>query len=164
MSSTVYFVSNNTEDFGDGTSFPPPMEKDLRGLENQFFLFTSLDGVLEKFATAVDAEVEDVQALLDTEESLAAVLEATRGATRRFQTVHGSLLYEDGMRGRLSARRWEPRAVTLDTVSDVSAREIDGHEWFTASVRWLVAEDAHRFASTARSATELHTPGRPASC
>ncbi|WP_171114552.1 MULTISPECIES: PIN domain-containing protein [unclassified Streptomyces] len=142
---TVYFVSNNTEDFGDGTSFPSPMDKDLRGLENRFFLFTSLDGVLKKFATEVDAEVEDVQALLDTEESHTAVLEAARGASRRFRTVYGSVLYEDGMRGTLSsARGWDPRAVALDTVSEVSAREIDGHKWFTASVRWLFAEDGHQ--------------------
>ncbi|MFD0169147.1 hypothetical protein ACFVJH_34160 [Streptomyces decoyicus] len=121
------------------------MDKDLRGLENRFFLFTSLDGVLKKFATEVDAEVEDVQALLGTEESHATVLEAARGASRRFRMANGSLLYEDGMRGTLrSARGWDPRAVALDTVSEVSAREIDGHKWFTASVRWLIAEDGHQ--------------------
>ncbi|MFI8913570.1 PIN domain-containing protein [Streptomyces sp. NPDC053513] len=142
---TVYFVSNNTEDFGDGTSFPSPMDKDLRGLETRFFLFTSLDGVLTKFATEVDADVEDVQTLLSTAESHATVLEAARGASRRFRMVNGSLLYEDGMRGTLrSARGWEPQAVALDNVAEVSAREIDGHKWFTASVRWLFAEDGHQ--------------------
>jgi hypothetical protein len=141
---TIYFVSNNTEDFGDGTSFPSPMDKDLRGLENRFFLFTSLDGVLKRFATEVSAEVDDVQALLGTEESHAMVLEAAKGASRRFRRVNGSLLSETGMCGTLrSARGWDPQAVALDTVSEVSAREIDGHKWFTASVRWLLAEDGH---------------------
>ncbi|MFF5090317.1 PIN domain-containing protein [Streptomyces niveus] len=153
---TVYFVSNNTEDFGDGTSFPSPMDKDLRGLEDRFFLFTSLDGVLTKFATEVDAKVEDVQALLSTDESHGAVLEAARGASRRFRIVSGSLLYEDGMNGTLrSARGWEPRAVALDKVSDVSAREIDGHKWFTASVRWLFAEDGRQVRRYGRECDKI---------
>ncbi|MFJ2154480.1 PIN domain-containing protein [Streptomyces microflavus] len=29
---TVYFVSSNTDDFGDGTSYPFPMDKDIEGL------------------------------------------------------------------------------------------------------------------------------------
>ncbi|MFF3864092.1 PIN domain-containing protein [Streptomyces sp. NPDC002209] len=142
---TVYFVSNNTEDFGDGTALPAVMNWDISGMEGRFFLFTSLDGVLTKFATEVEASAEDVQGLLDTEETRTAILEAARAATRRFRMVNGARLTpaSDGDAYKLTmtgTSRWAPTAVALDRVLEVSGREVDGHHWFTASVRWLLRE------------------------
>lgn len=140
---TVYFVSNNTEDFGDGTSFPAPMDEDLKGMEDRFFLFTSLDGVLEKFATDIQASTEDVRPLLDNEMTYSVVLHAARmaGKRRRFGSMPGTRLHrETGEAGTVvNPRLFRPSTIRLGEVLDVSAREIDGHKWFTASVRWLLA-------------------------
>ncbi|MGW3381982.1 PIN domain-containing protein [Streptomyces albogriseolus] len=38
---TVYFVSKNTTDFGDGVAFPYPMNEDLTGIEDRFVLLTT---------------------------------------------------------------------------------------------------------------------------
>ncbi|WP_024756058.1 PIN domain-containing protein [Streptomyces exfoliatus] len=140
---TVYFVSNNTEDFGDGMSFPEPMDRDLAGLEGRFFLFTSLDGVLGKFATELEASAADVEALLDTEESRLTVTQAAWATSQRYTVLHGSKLLgeSDEPRTVTLRRRWGPTAVALDKVLEVSAREVAGHKWYTASVRWLLAED-----------------------
>ncbi|MEU9033770.1 PIN domain-containing protein [Streptomyces sp. NPDC048352] len=139
----VYFVSNNTEDFGDGTSFPEPMDSDIHGMEHRFFLFTSLDGVLTKFATELDARVADVQALLDTEDVRTTVLQAAKTAATRYHLVRGSRLTTESGLPRLvpyGSPSWKPTAVALDRVLRVSGREVGGHHWFTASVRWLLAE------------------------
>ncbi|MFD7963747.1 PIN domain-containing protein [Streptomyces zaomyceticus] len=134
---TVYFVSNNTEDFGDGTSFPEPLNKDIAGMEDRFFLFTSLDGVLKKFATEVDASIEEVRELLGTEGTRLAIVQAAWGASFGFRPVVGRLLA--GSEGRLiPGRRWHPTVAVLDEVLEVSGRQVDGHVWFTASVRWLL--------------------------
>ncbi|OEJ56621.1 hypothetical protein BGM19_38985 [Streptomyces agglomeratus] len=144
---TVYFVSNNTEDFGDGTSFPEPMDKDVAGMEDRFFLLTSLDEVLKRFATELEASVDDVQALLETEDARTTIVQAAWIASRRYRRVHGSQLFADTdePRGGVARHRWGPTAVAFDKVLDVSGREVDGHKWFTASVRWLLAEDISRY-------------------
>ncbi|MFJ2875438.1 MULTISPECIES: PIN domain-containing protein [unclassified Streptomyces] len=148
----VYFVSNNTEDFGDGSSFPEPMDKDISGMEDRFFLFTSLDGILTKFATELEAGVEDIQSLLDTEETRAAILLAARAAARRYQSVDGSRLMfaseiadsDSDKLGIITQTHWRPTGVGLDKVLKVDAREVGGHHWFTASVRWLLKEERPR--------------------
>ncbi|MEU4922231.1 PIN domain-containing protein [Streptomyces parvus] len=140
---TVYFVSGNTEDFGDGTSFPSPMDKDLIGLEGRFFLFTSLDGVLTRFATEVEARVEDVQGLLDNATTRRTVLKASWDGRQRHRVFAGSRLDENfGELLGVAHAPWAPHAIAFDKIVKLNAREIDGHKWFTASVRWLVVEDA----------------------
>lgn len=136
----VYFVSNNTEDFGDGTSFPTPMDKDIAGMEDRFFLFTSLDGVLTKFATELEARVQDVQGLLDNEVTRSRILYAARKASRRYRMVHGTLIGDSEELRAAGRSRFKPEAVALDEVLEVSGREVGGHKWFTASVRWLLTE------------------------
>lgn len=140
----VYFVSNNTEDFGDGTSFPSPMDKDIAGMEGRFFLFTSLDGVLTKFATELEARVEDVQALLDTEETRSRIVHAARNASKRYRMFHGSLIGDSKELRPAGRSRFNPEAVALDKILEVSGREVGGHKWFTASVRWLLTERGRR--------------------
>ncbi|MFF6888615.1 PIN domain-containing protein [Streptomyces sp. NPDC012421] len=137
---TVYFVSNNTEDFGDGTSFPEPMDKDIAGMEDRFFVFTSLDGVLTKFATELTASTRDIQALLDTDEAHSTILNSVKMASRRYRMFHGTRVGDSEELRVGGFARWAPEAVALDKVQQVSGREIDGHKWFTASVRWLLTE------------------------
>ncbi|MCX5079012.1 PIN domain-containing protein [Streptomyces sp. NBC_00424] len=146
LDETVYFITNDG-DFGDGTTLPAPMNRDIAGMEERFFLFRSLDGVLAKFATEVEATSEDVRRLLDTEDARRAILDATSTANQRYRTVSGTRLFPasngdgDAYRlARMSTGVWAPTAVALDEVLEVNGREVGGHRWFTASVRWLLRE------------------------
>ncbi|MGV9503838.1 PIN domain-containing protein [Streptomyces sp. NPDC003642] len=61
---TVYFVSGNTKDFGDGAAFPAPMDADVAGLTDRFRLMPSLDDVMAKFAPETTTDEAAVRALL----------------------------------------------------------------------------------------------------
>ncbi|MDT0464819.1 hypothetical protein [Streptomyces gibsoniae] len=69
----VYFVSRNTQDFGDGTAYPYPMNLDLDGIEHQFVHLTALDQVVKEFAKPVDVFDEQARAVLFGSESATAV-------------------------------------------------------------------------------------------
>ncbi|MBT3163070.1 DUF4935 domain-containing protein [Streptomyces sp. Vc74B-19] len=141
---TVYFVSNDS-DMSENGKFLPEMQKDIAGMEHRFHLFTSLDGVVTQFATEVEASTEDVRELLDTEEGHATVLAATRTAARRYRIISGtpmpSAVNGDTRMLHGGAPNWSPTAVALDKVLEVSGREVGGHHYFTAWVRWLLRDD-----------------------
>ncbi|MFD4830106.1 PIN domain-containing protein [Streptomyces uncialis] len=63
---TVYFVSRNTKDFGDGQQFPAPMDQDVAPLGGRFKLLTSLAEVVAEFATPVTADEGAMRALLES--------------------------------------------------------------------------------------------------
>ncbi|ALO97738.1 hypothetical protein SHL15_6706 [Streptomyces hygroscopicus subsp. limoneus] len=140
---TVYFISKDSDFSNDGT-LPEAMQKDIADMEGRFFLFTSLDGVLPKFSVGVEAKAEDIQELLDTEESRATILETARTVPKRYRLVDGSRMRPTNDGGtRLSVIRttpWTPTAVALDKVVEVSSHEVDGHHWFTAWARWLLRD------------------------
>ncbi|WP_381792964.1 PIN domain-containing protein [Streptomyces niveus] len=133
----VYFVSNNTEDFGDGTSFQSPMNEDLDGLRDRFVLFTSLDGVLTKFAAESPVPEEELTSLLKLEESLSDVARlAIKSAIKGRGTV---IEFTDGEWREVMLRRWIGKPVVdLGSVSDIRSHEIDGHQWSTVTARWLL--------------------------
>ncbi|MEV7440535.1 hypothetical protein AB0O22_05165 [Streptomyces sp. NPDC091204] len=105
----------------------------------------SLDDVVTKFATKVEATADDVRELLDTEESRATALAATRNASRRYRVVSGtpmpSAANGDARRAHGGTGNWSPTAVALDKVLEVSGHEVGGHHYFTAWVRWLLRDD-----------------------
>ncbi|WP_432104476.1 PIN domain-containing protein [Streptomyces sp. bgisy091] len=141
---TVYFVSGDS-DMSKGGVLHPEMQRDIRGMEDRFYFFTSLDGVVTKFAKEVEATADDVSALLATEESRAAILGATQRVSRRYGRIAGTPLTPDDKQKvlRFSSPRlgWSPGAVALDKVVEVSGREVGGNHWFTAWVRWLLRDD-----------------------
>ncbi|MGW3520582.1 PIN domain-containing protein [Streptomyces hydrogenans] len=141
---TVYFVSKDSDMSEDGQLLPE-MQKDIAGMEHRFHLLTSLDDVITKFATEVEASAEDVLGLLGTEETRATILAATRAASRRFRVISGTAMpspIADRRRYAGNATsNWSPTAVALDKVLEVSGREVGGHHWFTAWVRWLLRDD-----------------------
>lgn len=49
---------NNTKDFGDGTSYPYPMNKDIAdaGVADRFILMTSLDEVASHFTEPAEVD------------------------------------------------------------------------------------------------------------
>ncbi|MEU0002177.1 PIN domain-containing protein [Streptomyces microflavus] len=142
----VHFVSND-KDFSVAGKLPDEMQRDIKGMEGRFSVFTSLQDVVNKFATEVEASEKDVRELLDTEESHATVLEATRTAAGRHRLFTGSLLSQadgDTKLSEIGVSRWYPTAVVLDKVLTVSGHEVGDHRYFTAWVRWLLRDDWFR--------------------
>ncbi|MFI6494681.1 PIN domain-containing protein [Streptomyces sp. NPDC050564] len=66
----VYFVSQNTKDFGKGTAYPPLMKKDREGLRDRFIHLTALDEVVKMFTEPAGVDEEQVRAVLSDSESL----------------------------------------------------------------------------------------------
>ncbi|MFB8347932.1 PIN domain-containing protein [Streptomyces niveus] len=147
----VYFVSNNTEDFGDGKSFQSPMREDLQGLEDRFVLFTSLDGVLTKFAAESPVSEGELTSLLELDENLVNVARMAKGAARRGRgTVIDPV---DGEWRDVVVRRWvSDPVVNLNCVSDARSHEISGHQWSTVTAHWLLFGYASIYTTRNRTA------------
>ncbi|MFF0880690.1 PIN domain-containing protein [Micromonospora aurantiaca (nom. illeg.)] len=144
---TVYFVSTNTKDFGDGTEYPEPMKSDLAGIEGRFFHLTSLDDVVERFAGPAEIDPEFLPAFLARKETI----ELLTDALSEHLPAFASKPDEEWLNRRLSytplggdeevgevgsAVGWlNPPLLTFDAVSDVTAHSIDGQDWYMATVR-----------------------------
>ncbi|MFB7947715.1 PIN domain-containing protein [Kitasatospora phosalacinea] len=137
----VYFISNNPADFGDGKDWPEQLARDIEDMKDRFFLFTSLSGVLNQFATKVPTTVEEVRDLLATAERIS-------GLTRRARMTY--------LHQRINSHRFRPIPdpphslgstseasrgirVALADVSNPRAYKIGTHTWHTATARWVVA-------------------------
>ncbi|GAA3918493.1 hypothetical protein GCM10023084_81300 [Streptomyces lacrimifluminis] len=152
---TVYFVSKNTKDFGDGVAFPYPMNEDLAGIEDRFVLLTTWYDVVEKFAQRTDdADEATVRSVLQAPESLSAIeAEAIRlmlvppglegpgfeGTMGFFIEGEGTLFGTDTVR----VLGWAvPPVVAFDQATDLTAYRIGDHVWCTATVRWVLSGPA----------------------
>ncbi|WP_329446593.1 PIN domain-containing protein [Streptomyces canus] len=152
---TVYFVSKNTTDFGDGVTFPYPMNEDLADIKDRFVLLTTWYDVVEKFAQRTDdADEAVVRSILQAPESLSAIeAEATRlmlvppdlegpgfeGTMGIFVESEGTLIDTDTVR----VLGWAvPPFVAFDQATDLTAYRIGDHVWCTATVRWVLSGPA----------------------
>ncbi|MFF3378159.1 PIN domain-containing protein [Streptomyces sp. NPDC002680] len=152
---TVYFVSKNTTDFGDGVAFPYPMNEDLAGIKDRFELLTTWYDVVEKFAQRTDdADEAAVRSILQAPESLSAIeAEVTRlmpvppglegpgfeGTMGFFVEGEGTLIDTHTVR----VLGWAvPPFIAFDQATDLTAYRIGDHVWCTATVRWVLSGPA----------------------
>ncbi|THA79792.1 PIN domain-containing protein [Streptomyces sp. A0592] len=133
----VCFVTNNTNDFGDGSAYPYPMNEDVEGLENRLTRLTDFNEVVSAFTKTVSGA--DAEAVADE------LLRSSAVRARVAQTAVEILASPTGFAG-LNAddtvvqwRGWwiAPEAELL-TVTDVTGHEIEGDVWYTANARWLL--------------------------
>ncbi|MFD3920254.1 PIN domain-containing protein [Streptomyces sp. NPDC058595] len=151
---TVVFVSANTGDFGDGPPYPYPMDEDLAGLSN-FVHLTKFTEVISRFATPTHDVRADAALRVLSSKGAAHVIqrevrrelgvrqghervfpvEVTTSRTGNFNLdeVDGGDLETVMVRGFTRPR------VKLSSVSDVTAHEIAGHIWCSATARWLIS-------------------------
>lgn len=62
----VWFVTDNSDDFGDGATYKYPMDEDIRGLEDRLHRLENFDQVVSRFTTEVsgaDAEAAAAELL-----------------------------------------------------------------------------------------------------
>jgi hypothetical protein len=173
----ICFVTNNTNDFGDGTAYTYPMDEDLRGLEGRLTRLADFDQVVSQFTKEVSGT--------DAETAAGDLLRSFPIQSRLAQTAVEILSSPTGFVGMgatdvvVQWRSWmtSPEAELL-SVTDVVGHEIEGDIWYTANARWLlygVATDGNDTQSIACvwevkvlfSASEedqtptLLTPGEP---
>lgn len=152
---TVYFVSDNTRDFGDGTSYADPMRTDIAELGERFVHLTGLDEVIDRFTEPTTVEQEVIQRAVESEAVLATIipLAHTLGGGEKsaawLKAIDGSTFLckvadENQEPVHASASGWSSRALTarLTTINDVESYRVGDHVWCTATVRWLVYGNA----------------------
>jgi hypothetical protein len=154
---TVYFVSRNTKDFGDGTTYKHPMDLDVQDLGGRFVHYTSLDDVVKEFTEPTDVDEEAVRAILAMPENTQVIIEEAWQDGRYLPALgrlsaHGFRCtvrpVVDTAEGTVSdgnslSLGWIYRPnVLLDGVRDISAYRIGDHVWCTATARWLLSGSA----------------------
>ncbi|MFJ3249138.1 PIN domain-containing protein [Streptomyces sp. NPDC086782] len=142
---TVYFVSANTKDFGDGTSFPHPMNKDVARLGNRFVLLTSMNDVAALFTEPAEVDKALVTEILKSEAVSQQVYEAADAllSHRTYPVFDGIALMPDGTSLIRPVRVWLTESAHFGSVGEVQAYRIGDHEWCTASVDWHLVGLAH---------------------
>ncbi len=142
LDETVFFVSANIKDFGDGTSYPYPMNEDIEaaGVADRFVLMTSLDDVASHFTQPAEADGDLVLEILTSKSVLDHVASTANmvfpaSSNPSFQCT---LLLPGGETVIDQATEWGTLEADLGSFEDVKAYRIGEREWCTASVEWHV--------------------------
>ncbi|MET9077919.1 PIN domain-containing protein [Streptomyces sp. NPDC004232] len=132
----VHFVTNNTSDFGDGTTYPFPMDEDVRGLEGRLTRLKDFNDVVSQFTKEVSGKEAEAAAaeLLRSPSVRAGIAQAARSLS----TLSGFAgLGDDGAPEEWYAWCEDPE-VELLSVTEVTGHEIESDVWYTAKARWLL--------------------------
>ncbi|MER5890317.1 PIN domain-containing protein [Streptomyces sp. NPDC001941] len=120
---TIYFVSENIKDFGDGTSLEPAMAADISGLEDRFVVLTSLADVLSKFARETETVDAELLTLLNDPVATAHVADEAKKAHQ----FSATLAFAEGLFEAAHCTQWmKVTDVSAQGVSQVRAFEIAG--------------------------------------
>ncbi|MEV4998542.1 PIN domain-containing protein [Streptomyces niveus] len=120
----VYFITNNTTDFGDGTTYPYPMDEDVRGLEARLTRLTDFNDVLARFSKEVPGQ--DAEAAADELlRSLPIRQLVAQTALEALNSVEYAGVAADGTPVDWSGWLAQPE-VELLNISDVTGHEIEG--------------------------------------
>ncbi|MER5215412.1 PIN domain-containing protein [Streptomyces sp. NPDC002838] len=134
---TVYFVSANTRDFGDGTSYVSPMREDVARLGDRFVHFTSLDQVMTRFARA---STPDEGLAVGVLKSATAVQELVRAARKPWHLPTPfectAALGPSSEPVTAYASGGEIDSAVMVSTEGLEAYRIGDLEWYTAIVRW----------------------------
>ncbi|MCI3277023.1 PIN domain-containing protein [Streptomyces cylindrosporus] len=132
----AYFVTDNTSDFGDGTTYPYPMNEDIRGLENRLTRLKDFAQVVSQFTQEVSGKDAEAAAakLLASPSVRNGVAEAASGLS--------TLTGYTGLGDADAPEQWYAwfgtPEVELVAVTDVKGHAIEGDVWYTATAQWLL--------------------------
>lgn len=168
---TVYFVSENTRDFGDGSGYTGAMADDVADLGDRFVHLTGVSEVINRFTELVDTDQEVIRQALSSPEAIQTIKQAAgrRGGISGtdmdllealklpgFRCTTGSSF--TGVEQAL-ALRWAVPEVSA-RVGEITAAEsyrVGEHVWCIATVRWLIGGLALLEAKVAKAACALET-------
>ncbi|MFI2757417.1 PIN domain-containing protein [Streptomyces echinatus] len=144
---TIYFVSANTHDFGNGAPYQHPMNEDLAGIEDRFVHLTNMNELVDLFTKRTAPDNEAVKAVLESPDTARLI---GREAFRRMRSSrfrHSVLTrahfecfdMEATDEGPLVARGWidEPRG-WLEHIGEAKAHSIGDHVWSSVETRWTL--------------------------
>ncbi|WP_326793940.1 PIN domain-containing protein (plasmid) [Streptomyces sp. NBC_00841] len=138
---TVYFVSNNTSDFRDGSGpYLPPMDKDVEGLGDRFIHLTRLTDLLKLIAPPVEVTPEQVEKLLpsytDNIRDAAMVRwgNPILGLSTRFSVLRQLTGEVEEAQGWMASKK--SLHIKAVKVTDVKGYRLGDREWCTATVQW----------------------------
>lgn len=142
---TVYFVSSNTKDFGDGTVYDYPMDQDIHGIEDRLVHLTALDQIVSRFTEATTVSEDHVREILEAPSTCRVAGEAAATLLRRDDTCEGfaasTFMSEEGPEPvDIWGQSWINGPVAhLVSARNVQAYKIGEHQWCTATASWLLA-------------------------
>ncbi|WP_129287530.1 PIN domain-containing protein [Streptomyces sp. GZWMJZ-114] len=152
-SETVVFVSSNTKDFGDGTSYSYPMDEDVHDLSN-FVHLKDFTGLIDRFTTRATVDAAEAEAFLRAPEAREAMMRTAitelivrQGNERRPFTVTASRTNFSDVESasetdleKTEARGFSPHhlEIRFGSAKDFKAHKIGNHVWCAATVSWLV--------------------------
>ncbi|NGO45109.1 PIN domain-containing protein [Streptomyces ureilyticus] len=140
---TVFFVSSNTKDFTDGSSYAFPMDEDVADLGDRFVHVTSLDEVVSRLTEPAETDDVSVEAALNSPSSYDVISEAALrlgaadGTQRAIRCTTGAWPF-DGTQTDLASLWLTKPVINLSSYRDVASYRIGDHEWCTATTRWVV--------------------------
>ncbi|MFD8219488.1 PIN domain-containing protein [Streptomyces sp. NPDC059697] len=145
---TVYFVSSNTHDFGNGSPYQHPMNEDLDGMEDRFIHLTNMNELVDLFTKKTAPDDEAVKAVLESPDT-ARLME--REAFRRMRSGHfrrsaltsarfGCFDADAIDQGPTVARGWVDEPIArLEHIGEAKAHSIGDHVWSSVEARWTLA-------------------------
>ncbi|MFC8201754.1 PIN domain-containing protein [Streptomyces sp. NPDC057298] len=131
----VCLVTENTADFGDGTTYAYPMNEDIRGFEGRLTRLANFDQVVSAFTKEVSGE-SAITAAGELLRSASPAIASLAVLTLSAPTGYAGLGSADKA---VQWRQWlDSPEVELLSVADVTGHEIEGEVWYTAKARWLL--------------------------
>lgn len=144
---TIYFVSANTHDFGNGAPYRHPMNEDLAGIEDRFVHLTNMNELVDRFTKGTAPDNDAVKAVLESPNTARLI---GREAFRRMRSSrfrHTNLTRarfecidtEADDEGPAIARGWinEPLG-SLEQIGEAKAHSIEDHVWSSVEARWTL--------------------------
>lgn len=133
----IYFVTDNTSDFGDGLTYKYPMNDDLRGLEDRLTRLANFDEVISRFTKEVsggDAKIaaESLLSSAPIQSQLAQAAVEILGSPAGFLGID-----DNGTEVQWSKWVTSPEMELLG-VTDAVGHEIESDVWYTAKARLLL--------------------------
>ncbi|WP_178798511.1 PIN domain-containing protein [Streptomyces sp. MNU77] len=168
---TVYFVSENTRDFGTGTNYTGVMADDVADLGERFVHLTGLSEVIDRFTEPVETDPEAIRPVLRSPGIVLAIEQqaVTLGGVDGMDTGLLEALNLPGFRcttgnsltpvEQALARRWAVPEVSAQ-VGEITAAEsyrVGEQVWCIATVRWLIGGLARLEAGVAQAACAWET-------
>ncbi|WP_432001615.1 PIN domain-containing protein [Streptomyces sioyaensis] len=142
----IYFVSSNTRDFGTGDTYLHPMNEDLRDIGSRFTHFTSLDDVVNRFASPVESDRDATLEVVSSCASRNIIADAAAEWAHRRNTPFECSLGDShgiGFHTPITATGWaDVPAVKLASLDHVETFEIGDHKWSTGTARWFIGGNA----------------------
>ncbi|MEN8655544.1 PIN domain-containing protein [Streptomyces sp. 21So2-11] len=133
----IHFVTNNSTDFGDGNTYPYPLDEDVRGLESRLKRLTDFAQVVSEFTEEVSGQ--------DAKDAATELLRSQPVRARVAQTAMELLSSPIGFEGLGAAGAPEswcawagPPATELLSVDGVTGHRIEEDVWYTANAQWLL--------------------------